>query len=64
MTEKKKKFNKAEYDADFHKKNYKYFTIGLRCGDDDDVISKLQSVNNRIDYIRQLIRNDIAKKDK
>lgn len=33
----------------------------FRTGSDDSVIEKLNSVPNKIDYIRQLILDDIAK---
>ena len=58
---KEKKFNKLEYDNKFHKENYKRYSIMFRTGSDDSVIEKLNSVPNKIDYIRQLVLDDIAK---
>ena len=58
---KEKSFNKLEYDNKFHKKNYKRYSIMFRTGSDDSVIEKLNSVPNKIDYIRQLVLDDIAK---
>ena len=58
---KEKPFNKLEYDNKFHKENYKRYSIMFRTGSDDSVIEKLNSVPNKIDYIRQLILDDIAK---
>lgn len=62
-TKEKKKagFNKLEYDNKFHKENYKRYSITFRNGSDDLIISKMDSVPNKIDYIRQLILNDISK---
>ena len=37
------------------------FAIRLRVGSDDDVIGKLESVGNKTDYIRRLIREDLRK---
>lgn len=58
---KEKSFNKLEYDNKFHKENYKRYSIMFRIGSDDSVIEKLNSVPNKIDYIRQLVLDDIAK---
>lgn len=59
--QKEKPFNKLEYDNKFHKENYKRYSIMFRTGSGDSVIEKLNSVPNKIDYIRQLILDDIAK---
>lgn len=57
----KKKFNKNKYDQKFHKENYKRYGILFRLGADDSIIEKLESTENRTDYIRQLILADIQK---
>lgn len=44
----------------FNKEGQTRFNIAFGKGD-DDVIAKLQSVDNRTDYVRQLIRADLAK---
>jgi len=47
---------------EWNKKNLKSVTIQLNKVSDSDVIEKLNSVSNRTDYIRQLIRKDLNKK--
>lgn len=65
-------YNKNEYQREYDKRtNYaaqKKFAaehqtrVNLAFGDDDaDVIFKLKSVANKTDYVRRLIRADIAK---
>ncbi len=46
---------------EWNKKNLKSVTIQLNKVSDSDVIEKLNSVPNRTDYIRQLIRKDLKK---
>lgn len=59
MSGEKKKFNKAEYDKEFHKENYKMFVTRFSKFSDKSIIEKLESVENKTDYIRQLILKDI-----
>lgn len=47
---------------EWNRKNLKSVTIQLNKVSDSDVIKKLNSVSNRTDYIRQLIRKDLNKK--
>lgn len=47
---------------EWNKKNLKSVTIQLNKVSDSDVIEKLNSVSNRTDYIRHLIRKDLNKK--
>ena len=66
-------FNKSEYQKEYDKrtgyaaqkkynKEHQTMRVNLAFGDGDaDVLAKLQSVENKTDYIRQLIRADIAK---
>ncbi len=61
MSGEKKKFNKAEYDKEFHKENYKMFVTRFSKFSDKSIIEKLESVENKTDYIRQLILADIQK---
>lgn len=61
MSGEKQKFNKNKYDQKFHKENYKRYGILLRFGMDDSIIEKLDSAENKTDYIRQLILADIQK---
>lgn len=61
MTEKKKMFNKAEYDLQYEREHCYKFGGKFYEKSDHDVIEKLKSVPNRTDYIRQLVRKDIEK---
>lgn len=56
-----KKFNKAEYDLDFDKKNCTKFGLKFNNVNDKEIIEKLHSIGNKNDYIRQLILADIQK---
>lgn len=58
---KEKSFNKLEYDKKFHKENYIQIHARFRKTSDSDIIEKLNSVPNKADYLRKLIRDDIAK---
>ncbi len=58
---KKPKFNKAEYDKAFLKKNYTCIAFNLRNVEDADVLEKIKSASNKAEYIRTLVRNDISK---
>lgn len=51
--------NHKEYYNDFQKKNYKMFCFKLNVKNDNDVIEKLDSVNNKINYVKTLVRKDI-----
>ena len=57
----KKKFNKVEYDKEFHKENYKMYVTRFSKVSDKLIIEKLESVENKTDYIRKLILADIEK---
>lgn len=56
-----KKFNKAEYDLNFNKKNCAKFSLKFNNINDKEIIEKLHSIGNKNDYIRQLILADIQK---
>lgn len=60
MAEEKKRFVKAEYDVKFHRENYTSVSLRFR-NTDTEIIGKLNSVPNKVDYIRQLILADIQK---
>lgn len=53
----------AMYDRQnaFAKETYRAFSIRLKKVDDADAIAKLESVDNKNEYIASLIRKDIAK---
>ncbi len=61
MSGEKKKFNKAEYDLNFNKKNCTKFSLKFNNVNDKEIIEKLQSIGNKNDYIRQLVLADIEK---
>lgn len=54
------KFDKQKYDNKFHEEHYSRQYIRFNNEKDADVIEKLNSVPNKADYIRQLVRKDIA----
>ncbi len=47
---------------EWNRKNLKPLTIQLNKVSDKDIIEKLNSVSNKTEYIRQLIRKDLNKK--
>ena len=47
--------------AKYDKKNSRYFSLKFVIHTDGDIIEKLDSVENKNDYIRQLIREDLKK---
>ena len=53
----------AQYDRQnaYAKEKYRAFSIKLDRKDDADVIAKLESVPNKVDYIASLVRADIMK---
>ena len=46
--------------AKYQKKNTRMFTLRLNLNTDMDIINKLEQVENKQGYIKQLIRTDIA----
>lgn len=46
----------------YHKEKTKSLTIRLFISTESDIINKLDSVENKAGYIKQLIRNDINNK--
>lgn len=52
------KENKRKYVLDYQKKNYVSVVFHLRRDTDTDILAKLDSVPNKSDYIRDLIRKD------
>lgn len=57
-----KKFNKAEYDKAYEKEHLIRIYIEFRKEEDNDIIEKLETVPNKAQYIKQLIRDDLSKK--
>lgn len=60
MARPKTGYDKNKYDQQFHKENYVRFALTFR-NTETDIIDKLNSVPNKVDYIRQLILADIQK---
>lgn len=56
-----KKAKRAVQSA-YKKRAYKMYAIRYHVKNDADVISRLESVDNKADYIRRLIREDIERK--
>lgn len=50
-----------EYDKEFQKKKYFDACIRLNINNDKAIIDKLNSVDDKLDYVRQLILKDIEK---
>jgi len=48
----------------FRKANSKQFNLVCFTGTEQDIIDKLESVPNKSGYIKQLIRDDIARSNK
>lgn len=46
------------------KERYKGYYLKLRRAADADVIAALDAVDNRQDYIRRLVRNDMEQEDR
>lgn len=65
MAKRVQKYNRENYERhkeyfnEFQKTNYKMFNFKLNLKNDNDIIEKLDSVNNRTDYMKKLVRNDI-----
>lgn len=59
--EEKKSFNKAEYDKKFHRENFKSYGLKLSKKTDADIIDALDQQENKTDYIKKLIREDLRK---
>lgn len=51
----------SEYDKEFQKRKYSVTAIILNINNDKAIIDKLNSVNDKLDYVRQLIQKDIEK---
>ena len=60
----KGKAAKRQYIAEYNAANYKQLIIRLHAVNDSDILAKLESVESKADYIRQLIRADIERPGK
>lgn len=52
------KENKRKYTLAYQKANYVSVVFHLRKDTDQDILTKLDNVPNKSDYIRELIRKD------
>ncbi len=60
-TERRKRLAHQKQVSKFHKKWMTSFTFRFHNVNDEEVINKLNSVPNKVDYVRQLILQDIKK---
>ncbi len=49
--------------SEWQKKRIRQVKVNFNLDTDSDVLAKLDSVPNRTEYLRDLIRSDIAKKE-
>lgn len=54
-------FDKTAYDLEYQKKHIWQCKLNFNKQHDADIIAKLQSVPNRLGYLKELIRADIEK---
>lgn len=54
--------NKLDYIRDYNRKNKKQIKFELNINTDADIIKHLEKKENKQGYIKQLIRDDMAKK--
>lgn len=50
---------KKVYDLEYHRQSWTQLFLRLNLKYDTDILKKLDQVENKADYIRQLILNDI-----
>lgn len=62
LEERKKK--KLEYNKIYNKRTEQQITLHFQKANDSDVIDMIQSQANKVGYIRDLVRADIAKSNK
>lgn len=54
--------NKLDYINEYNRKNKKQIKFELNINTDADIIKHLETIDNKQGYIKQLIRDDMAKK--
>lgn len=54
--------NKLDYINEYNRKNKKQIKFELNINTDADIIQHLETIDNKQGYIKQLIRDDMAKK--
>ena len=54
--------NKLDYINEYNRKNKKQIKFELNINTEADIIQHLETIDNKAGYIKQLIRDDIAKK--
>lgn len=62
FTTKQKEKRIKEQQNKWKKEHYKAYTLRFNQVSDQDIIEKLESVENRADYIRNLIRKNMEEK--
>lgn len=58
------KFNQLEYIAKYQQEHYKKIGFRLSYEKDQDIISWLDTIDNKQAYLKELIRNDIKNSNK
>lgn len=61
MAKEKEKFDKHKYNAEYTATHYVRRALRFKPDEDKDVLEKLDSQKSMSQYVRQLIRADIAK---
>ena len=62
MPEKKKsKFDQVKYITDYSREHYKKVQLTFSKEKDKDIIEKLETVPNKSNYVKELIREDLKK---
>ena len=51
--------NKQLYDNNYRKEHYRNYSVRFRFDRDAEIIDKLDSITNKVEYIRRLIAEDI-----
>ena len=51
--------NKQLYDNNYRKENYRSYAFRFRFDRDAKIIEKLESVENKVEYLRRLIAEDV-----
>lgn len=62
MDNKESKKNRTDYKNQYQKTTATRINLVFRNDSDSEIISKIKSVPNKTDYIRQLVLNDINSK--
>lgn len=56
--------NYRKYQSEFAKKTYDGFTLRFHKNKDGEIIVAIRSLANKTDYVRELIKQDLAKEER